>query len=96
MNDGEASFVSDRDKGLKKSISSEFPEALNLSCSQHLAENVCSKFGRGVAGLFRKLAMKFSQSNPKLKRTLTPFQEKATLTPSFPGLAKDSLSFCIQ
>jgi hypothetical protein len=61
MNDGEASFVSDRDKGLKESIYSEFPEALNLSCTQHLAENVCSKFGRGVAGLFRKLAKTFSK-----------------------------------
>jgi hypothetical protein len=62
MNDASATFVSDRDKGLKESISTVFSSAANLPCCQHLAENVKSYFGTDIAELFRAMTKTFDQN----------------------------------
>ena len=49
-------IITDRGKGLDPSITSYFPEptGFHYYCTQHLAENVASKFGKPIEALFRQ------------------------------------------
>ena len=53
-------FVSDRCKGLKKSLEETFPKNLSTNCAFHIKENVRTKYGAAAAKYVIVIAKEFS------------------------------------
>ena len=53
-------FVSDKDKGLDKSLERTFPNNLATNCVHHIKENVRTRFGPKAAEMVFPIAKAFS------------------------------------